>query len=214
MNNRNKLGFSAFEILVVLVLYASIFAFVSFMVFKSTKKMKFKSMKYDAIAFSYNVETYLIENNISSDNGNKIYLKDLIVFDDSYSITSPFDAKNACSIYNSYVEKKNSNTYVTLECDHYIIYEYDVKNNANPDIYWISSPMKYEIKTKKGTFIDEVMVYNYKKNGSYVFTSFLTEEQFIKKYNEKENQKVTSIKEITSYEFRKEYRIRKAVKMD
>ena len=212
MNNKSNKGFSAFEILVVLVLYASIFCIVACMVFNTTMKLKFKNLKYDAVAFEYNVKTYLTVND-SQGTKDRIYLKDIVAFDESYNISSPFDESKNCSIINSYVEMKDDTTYITLECDHYVLYQYDANKDKMP-IYWISSPMLDKPKVKKGTFVDEVFVYNYKKNNHYVFPRFVMEDEFIQKYNEKEKKNVTSVEELTSYEFRKEYRIRKAVNLD
>ena len=213
MKVKNKKGFSAFEILVVLVLYAVIFCVVSCLVFKTTKKMKFKNLKYDAVAFDYNVKTYLTNSEVSIGDKGKVYLRDLVNYDSSYNIVSPFDESNTCSLINSYVEKEDNKTLVTLECDHYILYKYDI-SGKDYSIYWVSSPMLDKPKVKKGVFIDEVLVYNYKKNNHYVFSKFTPEDVFIKKYNEKEGKSVKTIEEVTTYEFRKEYRIRKAVNID
>ena len=57
--NENNKGFSGFEILVVLTVYAIIFAVVFHTGLNSAKKTQFKALKNDATAFMYNVRTYL-----------------------------------------------------------------------------------------------------------------------------------------------------------
>ena len=103
---KNK-GFSAFEILFVVVLYALIFSTIALLGFKSVNNSKYKSLKYDAIAFLYNSRTYLTYNNLTLDNN--VYLKEIVDFDSSYNIVNPFNDKEYCSLLESYISKKNSN---------------------------------------------------------------------------------------------------------
>ena len=75
----NKKGFSAFEILVVIVLYATVFVVISLVALNSANKTKFKALIYDAIAFSYNAKTYAAYNKV--DFNRKIYLDEIVKYD-------------------------------------------------------------------------------------------------------------------------------------
>ena len=212
MSNRNNRGFSAFEILVVLTLYATIFSIITCIGFDGAKKTKFKTLRYDAIAFTYNVRTYLAESGMDTGFNKRIYLYDIVAYDSSYNIVSPFSEDHNCSLANSYVDMKDDKALVTLECDNYVLYEYD-SNKKNISIYRVSNLMEEKPKVGKNAKVDEVKVYNYRKNGKYVLKEFLPEEAFVNAYNRNENTKCTSLKEITSYDFKTVYRIRKAVEL-
>jgi len=209
MNNKNNRGFSAFEILVVLTLYATVFSIIACMGINGAKKTKFKTLKYDAMAFTYNVRTYVTEAGADIDTNNRIYLNDIVLYDDSYNIKSPFSANN-CELDTSYVEIGKDQTLVTLQCDNYIIYEYNGTDDKLP-IYVVSSFMDKKPRVRKNTIVDKIEVYNYKKDGKYVLDDFLTQGAFVKAYNENENTNYSSIKWITSYDLKTVYRIRKTV---
>lgn len=204
----NEKGITAFEILVVIVLYAVVFGIISLVGIHSANKTKFKALKYDAVAFSYNVRTYLTYNKVDFDR--KIYLSEIVKYDDSYNITSPFDAKNMCSLNDSYVVMKNNTMHVTLKCDDYMLYEYDI-SNTKYDVYHVSSWEEEKPARHKNKVIDQMAVYNYKKNNNYVLDEFVPLEVLIDAYNTNENKKVTNISNIDSMEEKTYYRERKVV---
>ena len=104
-------------------------------------------------------------------------------------------------------------TLVTLQCDNYILYEYNAANDEVP-IYTVSSWMDEKPRVRKNTIVDKLKVYNYKKDDEYVLNEFLPKEAFIRAYNNNEHGNYTSLVGITSYDFKTVYRIRKAVAKD
>lgn len=204
----NKKGFSAFEILVVIVLYATVFVVISLVALNSANKTKFKALIYDAIAFSYNAKTYAAYNKV--DFNRKIYLDEIVKYDESYNITSPFNANNKCSLNESYVVMKNDKLLVTLKCDNYMVYEFDI-NNKESDIYYVSDCEDEEPSKNNKKLIDQIVLYNYKKGNNYVLKYFVPEEIFIYNYNEIENTDYDSINKIHFYEKKVCYRERKVV---
>lgn len=204
----NEKGITAFEILVVIVLYAAVFSIISLVGLNSANKTKFKALKYDAVAFSYNVRTYLTYNKVDFDG--KIYLSEIVKYDDSYNITSPFDADHMCSLNDSYVVMKNNTMYVTLKCDDYMLYEYDIRNTKY-EVYHVGAWEEEKPAIHKNKVIDQLAVYNYKKNNNYVLDEFVPLEILIDTYNANENRNVTSINTIDSMEEKIYYRERKVV---
>lgn len=204
----NKKGFSAFEVLVVIVLYATVFVVISLVALNSANKTKFKALIYDAIAFSYNAKTYAAYNKV--DFNRKIYLDEIVKYDKSYNITSPFNANNKCSLNESYVVMKNDKLLVTLKCDNYMVYEFDI-NNKESDIYHVSDCEDEEPSKNNKKLIDQIILYNYKKGNNYVLKYFVPEEIFIYNYNEIENTDYDSINKIHFYEKKVCYRERKVV---
>lgn len=204
---KNK-GFSVKEILVVLVIYAAVFSTISLIVVNSTKKTKFESLKYDATAFANNVRTYLTYNNNSISSLNKVYLKDVVDYDDSYNIVSPFDPNNSCSFMDSYVKFVNSEAYVTLKCDNYVLSDYDL-GSKKADIYYVGEWK--EKKPAENKKVEKIILYNYKENNDYVFEEFVPIDIFIRYYKENVNGDISNINEIDNYEKKVFYRTKVTV---
>ena len=205
---KNK-GFLTYEVLTVAILYVVIFLIIYIVAFKSVNKTKFKSMKYDAVAFSYNVDTYLINNSL--DYSKRVYLKDIIAYDKAYNITSPFNADNKCSSIESYVTNINNKVLITLKCDNYILKDYMVGDD-NYKIYKVGKWQDNKPILNKDN-IEEVTLYNYKKHGAYMLNQFVPLDMMINMYNENENSNAKSLNDINDYEKRVFYRIEKSISL-
>ena len=202
---KNK-GFSGIEVLVVIAIYVIVFSVISIFTLNSTKKTRLQSLKYDAVAFANNVRTYRIYNNI--DTVSKVYLKDIVAYDDSYNITSPFNGDNNCSYFESYVNVVNGNEKVTLKCDNYILDNYSLDDD-DYDVFYVSDWK--ESKPLVDEEIEKQVLYNYKKDNKYVLDEFVPLDVFIKYYKLNVSDNVTNISDLKDYDKKTVYRFKKNV---
>ena len=190
----------------VIILYALVFSVLSFVAFNTSKKTKIKSLKYDAIAFATNVRTFLIYNN-GNMNG-KVYLKDIIEYDSSYNIISPFNSDTNCNPVDSYVKTVNNKTLVTLKCNNYLLSDYSL-DEEKTNLYYVSNWQ--EEKPTNDDNYESIVLYNYKKNNKYALSNFMPLDMFFKEYMKQENVEVKTLNDIDNYEKKTLYRYKKTI---
>ena len=207
-NKKNK-GFSGLEFLIISCLCGIFACIVLAIAFSTANHEKIKTMRYKAQLFKNNAEAYTMITHIENDT---VFLWDLIDKEISKDITSPFSKGNNCDISNSYVTFEDEQTLVTLQCDDYIIYQTDLKENPIT-IYSVSS-WKEEVPNTK-EIVDKEILYNYVKNGKEMLEEPVTELLFLKQFNAGENtdyESIYAIKEDNIRVYGKTYyRTRKAI---
>lgn len=113
------------ELITVLLLIISALAFLMYTITNNQMKAKYTSLKNNAITFSNAVST-----NIYNFRNEKIVFLDEVVNEDYISnIKSPFSS-GFCDGKNSFVQTDSEGRrFVTLTCDNYMLYNYDLKSD-------------------------------------------------------------------------------------
>lgn len=207
-NKKNK-GFSGLEFLTVACLCGIFACIILTIAFSTANGEKIKTMRYKAITFKNNAESYAM---ITHKNDEKVFLWDLIDSEISSDISSPFSKSNHCDINNSYVSFTSKKVLVTLQCDEYLIYESNLSEEKTT-VYSTSAWQETYPSTKD--VVDKITLYNYEKDGKKVLKESVSEELFLKQFNKNEKTEYENIYQIRKKNIRvfgkTYYRTRKAI---
>lgn len=207
--NKNKRGFSGLEFLLVSSLCGIFACVLLFAAFSTAKTEKIKTMRQKAQNFKHDAEAYALLMHLENDT---IFLWDLIDNNIINDIESPFSKNNKCDVRNSYVTKKNNQTFVTLKCDNYLIYNEDIEKEKIT-IYSVS-PWENTSPSSRNK-IDKQVLYNYEKKGKTMLESPVSEILFLRQFNEQEKTNYENIYQIKEENIRiygqTYYRVRKAI---
>lgn len=178
------------EILTVMLLIISALAFLMYTVVNNGMKSKYTSLKNNAILFSNAVSTNLY--NFS--NERIVFLDEVINENYLSKIKSPFSS-GFCDATRSYVQfDDNGRKYVTLTCDNYMLYNFDVQSNEMI-VYKIS-----DWKTKKDKNSEQQKMYNCidSSTSSNVYDDYYEKNFFLYKINSDNGTHYFDVKEIDS----------------
>ncbi len=207
-NKKNK-GFSGLEFLTVACLCGIFACIILTIAFSTANDEKIKTMRYKAVTFKNNAESYAM---ITHKNDEKVFLWDLIDSEISSDISSPFSKNNHCDINNSYVSITSKKVLVTLQCDEYLIYESNLSEEKTT-VYSTSAWQETYPSTKD--IVDKITLYNYEKDGKKVLKESVSEELFLKQFNKNEKTEYENIYQIRKKNIRvfgkTYYRTRKAI---
>lgn len=207
--DKNNKGFSGLEFLTVASLCGIFSCIILSIAFSTANVEKIKTMRYKAITFKNNAESYAMITHVEEDT---IFLWELIDKEISTDIESPFSKSNNCDIHNSYVEIKDNKTIVTLKCDDYLIYQTDL-NKDKIIIYSVSDWQSTYPNTND--FIDKETLYNYSREKQEMLEEDVNEFLFLKQFNEQEQTDYKNIYDIKKDNIRiygkTYYRTRKAI---
>lgn len=180
-------GFGKVEVMVMLCALLVLLAFGVKSLSDNQESSNISMLKRQADNFAYKVGIYK-DMYTRSDN---IYYLDYLL-DDSYAIdlTSPTDSSVKCSRYESFVKIVNSTKEVTLKCGNYLAVGVE---DGNYSIYELSDWMETPGENLNGEI---KILYNYKKDGKEIGSSYMLENEFIDFYNSQENASASSLSEI------------------
>jgi hypothetical protein len=207
----NNKGFGAKEIIIMLLLLLGLFAIGTNLVSTYIGGDKYtRPMKLQADNFVKMVSVYKDKN--TKDGTTVYYLYDLSNGQDSNELVDPERKSRSCDIYESYVDIEAPKK-VLLKCGKYLIKgEYQNKY----ELYEVGDWQKEKIPDSESNFL-----YNYTVDGKEVFPDYVTESEFIQKFNKMNETNCISIDEVYGYVNKKEneqvlmdmfYRERKLIK--
>lgn len=114
------------ELITVLLLMISALAFFMYTIINNQMKAKYTSLKNNAITFSNAVST----NIYNFRNEKMVFLDEVVNEEYISSIKSPFSS-GFCDGKTSFVQTDdNGERHVTLTCDNYMLYNYDLKSDS------------------------------------------------------------------------------------
>lgn len=181
---KNIKGFARFEVLTAIVLILLIVSFLMVSILNSVKNQKLNAMVKSAKNFSSAVLVDNVEN-------STYYLRDAINDDLFEGIKSPFSSAN-CDIDESKIDYVDSQKYVTLKCDDYLIYS-ESSDNSEFNIYKVSEWLDSKVSKKS----QDITVYNCKKNDKLLLDDYYDEVSFLYYFNKKYKTDYYDMKDIT-----------------
>ncbi len=185
-----KIYNSTRELVIVILLVTFSFAFLMFTIINNQKKIKYNSLKNNAITFSNAVST-----NIYNFSNEKIVFLDEAVNEEYISnIKSPFSS-GFCDGKTSFVQTDdNGRRHVTLTCDNYMLYNYDLKSD-NFIILKIS-----DWNTKKSSNSEKKELYNCISfdSSTNIYDDYYEENFFLYKINSDYGTNYSKIEDIDS----------------
>ena len=170
-------GMGKFEVLVMIVLFMAIVAYILWYFLSGSDGQKFNTMKKNAVNLSKTVST-----NINSfHNTETVYLGEAINEGLLPAIKSPFTGKE-CSISESKVEMEKDMPAVTLRCDNYLIEKVRFSGNYNDvPIYKVS---EWKEEKPSGNNVEEKTLYNCIDGGSEKYPEYYEELYFVVRVND------------------------------
>lgn len=185
-----KIYNSTRELVIVILLVTFSFAFLMFTIINNQKKIKYNSLKNNAITFSNAVST-----NIYNFSNEKIVFLDEAVNEEYISnIKSPFSS-GFCDGKTSFVQTDdNGRRHVTLTCDNYMLYNYDLKSD-NFIILKIS-----DWNTKKRSNSEKKELYNCISldSSTNIYDDYYEENFFLYKINSDYGTNYSKVEDIDS----------------
>lgn len=178
------------ELITVLLLIISALAFFMYTITNNQMKAKYTSLKNNAITFSNAVST-----NIYNFRNEKMVFLDEVVNEDYISnIKSPFSS-GFCDGKNSFVQTDSEGRrFVTLTCDNYMLYNYDLKSD-NFIILKIS-----DWNTKKSSNSEKKELYNCISldSSTNIYDDYYEENFFLYKINSDYGTNYSKVEDIDS----------------
>lgn len=178
------------ELITVLLLIISALAFFMYTITNNQMKAKYTSLKNNAITFSNAVST-----NIYNFRNEKMVFLDEVVNEDYISnIKSPFSS-GFCDGKNSFVQTDSEGRrFVTLTCDNYMLYNYDLKSD-NFIILKIS-----DWDTKKSSNSEKKELYNCVSANSSknIYDDYYEEKFFLYRINSDYGTNYSKVEDIDS----------------
>lgn len=173
----NEKGFSKLELITVLCAFLILIAIGVYSISDNTKKGEFSAFKKLADSYIYNVNLYK-DQYPSIDN--VYYLEDLLERKFIDSLTSPFDKKTSCDLYETKVTIENSKKTFIIRCQSYTI---EGVYGQKYKVYQVGEWTQEFDETKN---LEAGKMYNYTKDGVQVLDKYYLEKEFIIKFNEQE----------------------------
>ena len=178
------------ELITVLLLIISALAFFMYTITNNQMKAKYTSLKNNAITFSNAVST-----NIYNFSNEKMVFLDEVVNEEYISnIKSPFSS-GYCDGKTSFVQTDdNGGRHVTLTCDNYMLYNYDLKSD-NFIILKIS-----DWNTKKSSNSEKKELYNCISfdSSTNIYDDYYEENFFLYKINSDYGTNYSKVEDIDS----------------
>ena len=168
----NSKGFGKYEVLTVMVLIIVVMAILLYSLLGGANKKQFDNMRSDAVQLNKAVYTNLD----SYHNQNVVYLDEVIDQQIIDKLKSPFSSNKCDGIQSKVVTEGDTNRFVTLKCDQYLIDNENVGDDKNVNIYEVS-----EWSTKKitGDDVEEKELYNCKDNGKELLEEYVEEDYLV-----------------------------------
>lgn len=171
----NENGAGGKEIIIGLLVIIGVFAFGLQSILNNTSDDKYKKLRVQADKF---VDAVTIHKDKYTNESGIYYLYELEDYntENEIIIADPSNKSISCNLYESYVTIDNPKK-VTLRCGDYLIEgEYQKK-------YYVYEIGEWQQTDKTG---DTAFLYKYIKDGKAAIDKYVTEYEFIKTYNEKE----------------------------
>jgi hypothetical protein len=169
-------GMGKFEVIVMILLFMAIVAYILWYFLNGSDGQKFNTMKKNAVNVSKTVST-----NINSfHNTETVYLGEAINEGLIPAVKSPFSGKE-CSISESKVVMHNDMPVVTLRCDNYLIDGVRFSGNYNDvPIYKVSD---WSTEKPSGDY-EERVLYNCVDGGEEKYPEYYEELYFVSRIND------------------------------
>lgn len=182
MKKTSNKGFGKVELMAMLALIAILLAVGSKIVLDSTSN-NYSSFKTVANRFANAVSLYKDE---FPNDENTYYLHDVIERGFTEGLKNPLNTSEYCDEYKSFVEvPAPNNKKVTLVCGKYVV---EGVQNQSYNVYEVGE----WTETKSNDTTDADTLYNYKKDGQLVLDNYLTKNEFLKAFYEKEGKKISN----------------------
>lgn len=185
MKKLNRSGFSKIEIIGVLCTIIILLAIGINYIIKTAEAGTFSTFIKLADRFAEQVSLY---KDMYPNDENTYYLADLMNSRYKVDIINPFDKKDECNYYESFVVIDNNTKKVSLKCGNYLAVGVEGKEYSIYELSDWTGEIGYS-----GEYSE---LYTYKKDGVLVSDTYMLEKEFIAFYNKKENEKAFSIDDI------------------
>ena len=172
MNNK---GLGRFEVMTIIVLIISIFAFIMYFVLQGANKQRFSTMKENGLSFSK-----VVTVNIASFHyPDVVYLDEAIDEGLIHSIKNPL-GKGECDPTQSKIDIINGQPYTTFLCGHYLI---DKSTFIDSDIVKVYEVSDWSEKKMTGKDVQKRKLYNCMDGDRELFDHYYEELYFVYRYN-------------------------------
>lgn len=185
MKKLTSKGFGLLEVMVALCAILVVVAISVVLIIKNSESSNINMFKKLGDDFAYKVSIYK-DRYPRLDN---IYYLDYMLNDKiDIELKSPVDSQE-CDRYESYVRiDEDGKKHVTMRCGNYFV---TGKHEGEYEVYEIS-----EWQNEFCNGCQQDILYNYKKDGVEVLEKYLTEKEFIREFNNREDIEIVSAGEV------------------
>lgn len=186
MKNRS-LSIRKYEVIIVILLLLIISIVLLKCILNGVNLQKFKTMRNSARS----IRNIAIANAGSFNEIEKIYLGELM--DDKLltEVKSPV-SKGNCSLSESYIKLVNGTYEITLKCGDYVLEDASFIGDNKGIFYRVSDWSE----SKENNDNDEIVLYNFLKNGKEKYSNYYEDSYFIYMINKDYKKSYKSIEEI------------------